>query len=162
MGIFNSKLRYGIQLCGKVRNLDSDPTQGFMEELQKAQNKLFHLLNNTRVNDRIKTRHIAQSLKMLSVNQMNAQVKLTEMRKAMNIKDYPIKGEIQLTNKNTRSSRSITRGDLIISGYSETSKHAFINDAAKNWNNALQKIKQCKSLYCSKREIIKYVTTLPF
>ena len=83
--------------------------------------------------------------------------------KAMNIEDYPIKGEIQLTNENTRSTRSITRGDLIISGYSETSKHAFINDAAKNWNNAPKKIKQCKSIYCAKREIKKicdYSTSL--
>ena len=47
--IYNSKVRYGLQLCGKVRENKEDPTQGYMEDLQKAQNKLLRLLNNTRI-----------------------------------------------------------------------------------------------------------------
>ena len=66
--IFNLKLRYGIHLCVKLRNLDSDPSQGVMEDLQEVQNKLFRLLHNTRINDRIKTINIAHDLKMLSDN----------------------------------------------------------------------------------------------
>ena len=53
--------------------------------------------------DKIKTKSISQLLKMLSINQINAQVKLTEMWKAMNIEDYPIKGEIQVANEENRT-----------------------------------------------------------
>ena len=67
-----------------------------MDDLEKSQNKLFRLLNNTRIKDKIKTKSIAQNLKMLSVNQINAQVKLTEMWKAQNIEDYPIQNEVQI------------------------------------------------------------------
>ena len=81
--IFNSKLRYGIQLCGKVRIQDNDPCQGYLEELQKIQNKMFGLLNNSRIKDKIRTKTICQDLKMLSVNQINAQTKLTEIWKAI-------------------------------------------------------------------------------
>ena len=67
-----------------------------MDDLEKSQNKLFRLLNNTRIKDKIKTKSIAQNLKMLSVNQINAQVKLTEMWKAQNNEDYPIQNEVQI------------------------------------------------------------------
>ena len=89
--IYNSKLRYGIHLCGKVRNLESDPSQRMMESLQKSQNKMFRMLNETRISDKINTKSIALHLNMLSVNQINAQVKLTEMWKANYVPNYPIK-----------------------------------------------------------------------
>ena len=68
--LFNSKLRYGIHLCGKIRTQDSDARCGLLDDLQKIQNKLFRLLNNTRISDKINTVTIANNLKMLSVNQL--------------------------------------------------------------------------------------------
>ena len=115
-------------MCGKVRNQDSDPTQGHMEDLQKAQNKLFCLLNNTRIKDKIKTKSIAEELKMLSVNQINAQVKLTEMWKSLNVENYPVKVEKQAAVDDHRLARSIKRGDLVLQGNSETNKAAFITE----------------------------------
>ena len=98
---------------------------------------------------------------MLSANQINAQVKLTEMWKAQYLDNYPIKGDKQTTNEENRSTRSTTRGDLIIHGNSEISRSAFINDASKMWNNVPVLIKQCKTLYSAKKQIKKFVTTLP-
>ena len=80
-------------------NLGSDPIEGTLDDLQKAQNKLFSLLNNTRIKDKIKTSFIARDLKMLSVNQINAQVKLTEMWKASNVVNYPINAEKRCTKR---------------------------------------------------------------
>ena len=91
--LFNSKLRYGIHLCGKIWTQDSDARYGLLDDLQKTQNKLFRLLNNTQICDKINTVTIANNLKMISVNQINAQIKLTEMWKASNMKNYPIKLE---------------------------------------------------------------------
>ena len=68
--LFNSKLRNGIHLCGKIRIQDSDARCGLLDDLQKIQNKLFRLLNNTRISDKINTVTIANNLKMLSVNQL--------------------------------------------------------------------------------------------
>ena len=54
----------------------SDSRQGCMDELQKVRYKLFRLLNNTRISEKINTKTIAVNLNMLSVNQINGQVKL--------------------------------------------------------------------------------------
>ena len=159
--IFNSKLRYGIQLCGKVRIQDNDPCQGYLEDLQKIQNKMFRLLNNSRIKDKIRTKTISQELEMLSFNQINAQTKLTEIWQALNVENYPIKGEVHSKSKENRT-RSNTRGDLVVQGKSEIYRSAFINDASKLWNNAPKTIKDCRTILSAKREIKKYITTLPF
>ena len=62
---------------------------------------------------------MAHDLKMLSANQINAQVKLTEMWKASNVKDYPIKLIKKESNFENMSNRSTTRGDLVLQGKNE-------------------------------------------
>ena len=47
-----------------------------------------------------------------------------------------------------------------ISG-SDRLKSTYINDGAKAWNLTPQVIKDCKSLYMAKKEIKKFVKTLP-
>ena len=56
--------------------------------IQKIQNKMFRILNNCTLKDKISKKSIASELKMLSVNQINAQVKLTESWKALNVEKY--------------------------------------------------------------------------
>ena len=65
--IFNSKVKYGLQLCGKVRTSELHQKQGYLMEIQKIQNKLFRLLNNSTIKDKIPTKNIANDLNMLSV-----------------------------------------------------------------------------------------------
>ena len=89
--IYTSKLRYGLQLCAKVRWEDSDTTDGVMKDLQKTQNKLLRFLNKSKIKDEINTKVILKKVKMLSVNQMNAQIKLTETWKALNNKNSALK-----------------------------------------------------------------------
>ena len=159
--IFNSKMRYGIHLCGKVRLVDEDPTQVFLEDLQKAQNKALRLLNNTRIKDKISTKTILANLNMLSANQINAQVKLTEMWKSRYVENYPIQNQKLNYNQDTRSTRASTRGDLTTGASTVKSQATFINDAIKVWNIAPLIIKNSKSLAIAKKEIRKFVTTLP-
>ena len=54
-GLFMSKIRYGLQLLGKVRLNESDPINKDMECIQKVQNKLLRLLTNTRLLDMVST-----------------------------------------------------------------------------------------------------------
>ena len=78
-GLFISKLRYGLQLLGRVRWNDSEAYNQTLEALQKCQNKLLRALNGSRVSDQICTKSLLLKFNILSVNQMNAQIKLSEM-----------------------------------------------------------------------------------
>ncbi len=159
--IFNSRLRYGVHLCGKVRLNESDPRQGSLDELQKVQNRLFRILNNSRIGDKISTNTMAQKLNMLSVNQINAQIKLTEMWKAVNNPNHPLKINKKSLEDVIVLTRSTTRGDLVIQGKNEMCHTSFLYDASKIWNNAPQNIKQCNSIYKAKKVIKQFTTTLP-
>ena len=98
---------------------------------------------------------------MLSVNQINAQVKLTEIWKTINVGNYPQLGIHKINNHNHMISRASSRRDLVVKGKTELRQSAFVNDAAKTWNNAPNAIKLNKSLSGAKREIKKFVLTLP-
>ena len=54
-GIFNSKIRYGLQLLGRVRLATLDPVCADFREIQLVQNKLLRSLNGTSLKDMIST-----------------------------------------------------------------------------------------------------------
>ena len=58
--------------------------------IQKCQNKLLRILNGTRISEKISTKSMLVKFKMLSVNQMMAQIKLIEMWKTTHVANYPI------------------------------------------------------------------------
>ena len=61
----------------------------------------------------------------------------------------------------SRSTRAITRGDLLIKGLTVKSQSTFLNDASKIWNKAPMSIKSCETLYTAKKEIKKCISQLP-
>ena len=67
------------------------------------------------------TNTILNNLNMLSVNQINAPVKLTEIWKSINIPDYPIISVKQEEIVGSRSTRAKTRGDVIQTASSQLS-----------------------------------------
>ena len=52
-------------------------------------------LNGTKVKDMVSISSLLSKFGMLSVNQLNAQVKLAEIWKAINVEDYPLNVEQQ-------------------------------------------------------------------
>ena len=134
---------------------------GIPNEYPKIQNKMFRILNNCTLKDKISTKNIACELKMLSVKQINAQVKLTETWKALNVEKYPHIVSQKVNTDGYMISRSSKKGDLIVNGKTELRQSSLKNDAAKNWNNAPEIIKQSKTLYSAKTLIKKFVQTLP-
>ena len=96
------------------------------------------------------------------MNQINAQVKLTEMWKAVNCGTNSLK----ITIKTKSSDAVITRADknvtLMEHGLTELCKKTFLNDAAHLWNSTPNSIKDSKSLYSAKKEIKTFVKSLPF
>ena len=87
--------------------------------------------------------------------------KPTEMWKSRYVENYPIQNQKLNYNQDTRSTRASTRGDLTTGASTVKSQATFINDAIKVWNIAPLIIKNSKSLAIAKKEIRKFVTTLP-
>ena len=98
---------------------------------------------------------------MLSINQMNAQIKLSEFWKASNDSKHPFAVYFPRRETNARASRSYEKGCKPELGKSNPTQSTFINDGIKAWNKAPISIKQCKSFYSAKKEIRKFVSTLP-
>ena len=59
--------------------------------IQLCQNKFARLLNGVRLFDSQSTKSLLTKIKMKSVNQMNCQIKLLEIWKALNFDNHPLK-----------------------------------------------------------------------
>ena len=70
---------------------ENDPTNKDLNAIQLGQNKLARILNGVRLTDNICTKPLLSNLKILSVNQINAQSKLLVMWKALNVERNPLK-----------------------------------------------------------------------
>ena len=75
-GLFTSKIRYGLQLYGKVRTQDQDPTNSDLKDIQIAQNRMMRAMVGKNLSDHVSTDDLLRMTNMLSVNQLNAQIKL--------------------------------------------------------------------------------------
>ena len=132
-----------------------------LESLQKCLNKLLRALNGTKVSDQISTRSLLVKFKLLSVNQMNAQVKLTEIWKSLHMENYPIRSVQLERNTDGTNTRARSSGQLKESKITHKSEKTFINDAVHIWNLAPTEIKNSTSLYSAKKVIKTFVSTLP-
>jgi hypothetical protein len=159
--LYMSKLRYGIQLYGNVRVSRDDPENKQLGNIQVAQNKYARFLHGANISDKIKTEIIYKELKILSVNQMMAQIKLQEIWKSQHSETYPIKWVTRNDITHDRRTRASTENVLIETYGGKTLNGTFINDAAKIWNRAPVDIKESTSLYAAKKNIKKFVRSLP-
>ena len=159
--LFMSKIRYGLQMLGKVRVEEDAPKNQLLVTIQKAQNKLVRLLTGTKIADKVSTRVLLEKCGLLSVNQTHAQIKLLEIWKSINVADYPIQVNRTFRPEEMATTRSL--GSTQIQEYGRTYKtqKTCINDATKIWNQSPLEIKNCASLYSAKRAIKVYAKTLP-
>ena len=110
--LYTSKLRYGLPLFGRIRWTVTDSTLKPFKELQLNQNKMLRFMNGSKIADKVSTKSILEKFGYLSVNQINAQMKLLDMWKATNIDKYPTKVK-KLECQNDRSTtRPVSSGKL--------------------------------------------------
>ena len=159
--LFNSKIRYGLQLLGNVRWLETDPLNQDLHTIQKCQNKLLRVLNGSRIKDMISTKSLLAKMNFLSVNQMNAQIKLSEMWKAVNVENYPVKINLVSRSDAVAHTRAVANGQITEDFCTTASQKTFLNDAKHIWNKVPNVIKECKTLLSAKKAIKCFVTTLP-
>ena len=89
--LYTSKIRYSVQLYGKVRFKDAEHEQVLLGSIQMAQNKLARFLNGNKLMDKIPTKQIFNELKLPTVSQINAQIKLLEVWKSQHSDQHPLK-----------------------------------------------------------------------
>ena len=68
---------------------------------------------------------------MLSINQLAAQVKLTEMWKAVNTENYPIQMAAQVIPEVGMATRADHQGRLLEPGHSKKTMQSFVGDASR-------------------------------
>ena len=100
-------------------------------------------------------------LNMLTVNQLNASVKLLEVWKALNVNDYPLKVQRQSSDDLRVSTRADTTEKPVEIGKSPVAQKTCVSDAIHVWNSALLSITNSATLSQAKTEIKKYVRLLP-
>ena len=157
-----SKLRYGLQLCNQVRTSQTDPTNSNMKSAQTAQNKLLRMLDRVTLKDHITSESLLIKYNLPSVNQLAAEIKLTEAWKTQNINNYPFKLEANNPNRcdGDRIVRASTTKKWKDMSKSKAASVSISRDCAKLWNNAPADIINAKSLCEAKRLIKKYSRTL--
>ena len=96
----------------------------------------------------ISTRSLIDKFGMLSVNQLNTQIKikLLEIWKAINVKDYPYKPTYIEREEAIVQTRACSAKILKEVARSNLSKGTFRNDALRIWNLAPSTIRDCKTL----------------
>ena len=73
---------------------------------------------------------------------------------------YPIKWEKDPKLVDART-RSIQKDSLLVIGKGQKLQSTFYSDAASLWNKAPECIKNAKTLYTVKKEIKKFVLSIP-
>ena len=102
-----------------------------------------------------------EKFKQLSVNQLNASIKLCDVWTAINLKNYPTK-VIQMTaDINSTHTRSSTSGKLKESGKIVITQATLMNDATRAWNKAPKEVHESLSYNFAKKNIRTFVKTLP-
>ena len=161
--LWMSKLRYGLQLCNTVRMSETDPSSAGMKAAQVAQNKMIRMVENVSLKEHIPSRNMLEKNGLLSVNQLAAQIKLTEVWKSINTNDYPIELENNQVKRQTND-RSVRESTIIHwkeDTKAKSAEESFLRDAAKLWNRAPSYIKEAKSLGIAKSQIKIYCKQLP-
>ena len=136
---------------GKVRTDKEDPMNSLLKKVQVAQNKFARFMAGKSLLDKIITEKILQDTKILSINQLNAQIKLQEVWKSTNIKNYRKQWETDPKLVDART-RSVQKKNLIVVGKSNKLQATFYSDAASIWNKAPDAIKNSKTLYSAKKK----------
>ena len=97
----------------------------------------------------------------MSVNQINASIKLLEVWKALNDGQHPLKITTQSVPMEGATTRASTRGRPVELGGSNRLRNAAIGDGIYIWNRAPAAVQDCVSFYQVKKTIKTYVKTLP-
>ena len=155
-------IRYGLQLCSKVKISNEDTKPSSMKELQLTQNRLLRMLNNTRIKDKVSTASMLEKFDLLSVNQLAASIKLQEVWKSLHVDGNPISLEPYNPHQNLKHELRYRSNRIFNDSHKlKITESSFNTDAARIWNTAPDEIRCATTLAAAKKEIKKYAKSLP-
>ena len=167
MGIVHSlwisKLRYGLQLCTKIRLNESEKNQENMKSLQLTQNRMLSAIGGTKIKDKISTSTLLQKYGLLSINQLATKIKMMEGWKIVNNEEYPLSLDPYNAKREENSHHLRTQPNRIFNDTSKLSRSesSFHLDTARLWNNSPSAVRNATSLSMAKSAIDIYCKTLP-
>ena len=103
---------------------------------------------------------MVEKFNILTVNQLNASVKLLEVWKALRV-DNPLIINRQENTAVGVTTRADTAGRPKEIGKSILTQKTCVSDAIHIWNKAPKSVTESNSLYQAKKEIRTYVRSLP-
>ena len=161
--LWMSKLRYGLQLCTKVRLTENDPTSTDLKSLQLTQNRMLRVIINCKIKDKISIKSMLEKCGLLSVNQLAASIKLVEVWKSLNREGYPIRLEPYNHNLPNQTHNLRPKPNRTLNDYCRLRKFesSFAIDAARIWNAAPKEITCASSLNSAKNAVRLYCKSLP-
>ena len=98
---------------------------------------------------------------MSSLNQLNCQIKLLEVWKALNVPGYPLEINLQEIKESRVSTRADAKNKPIEIGKTSLTQKSCVSDAIRLWNLAPENIQKSKNVTQAKAEIKKYSMQLP-
>ena len=156
-------MRYGLQLCIKVRLTNDDPTSADSKALQLTQNRMLRMINSNRIKDMVSNKSILEKFRLLSVNQTAASIKLVEVWKSFNQEGYPIAFEPYNQNLLNQIHDLWPQSNRVLKDNCRLNKckSSFSIDAARLWNAAPTEITAAPSLGLAKAAVRRYCKNLP-
>ena len=117
------------------------------------------MLTKTKLKDMVSTKSLLNQTNMMSVNQINAQIKDTGDLE--NFKHSRLKIEKQTVKDVGTVTRACTSGRLVEGGKSCISQKTCLNEAIRIWNQLPTNVTQCLSFNQVKIQFKLYAKTLP-
>ena len=133
----------------------------FSKKIQLVQNNMLQLINGSKISERVSIESMLSKFGMLSVNQINASIKLLEMWKSFNTPNYPLQVKQQSSGTNKINTRADLRCRPIEIGKRELTKNTCVSDAVRVWNLAPSSVTSSQSVNIAKKEIKTFVRSLP-
>ena len=118
-------------------------------------------INGTKIKDMVSIDSLMEKFGMLSVNQLNAQVKLAEIWKALHVDDYQLQIKQQISESTRVNTRADKIGKPIEIGRSNVTQKTCVSDAIWLWNMTPDQVRNSENLGLAKKEIKKFVRQLP-
>ena len=120
------------------------------------------MLDRVTLKDHVTAESLLLKYNLPSVNQLAAEIKLTETWKSINIQNYPFKLESNNHGRNDgeRNIRSTTTKEWKDISKTKAASISMSRDSAKLWNSAPANITYAPNLYCAKKQIKIYCRTL--
>ena len=157
-GIFMSKLRYGLAVFWPVRTKIDDPHSPAVKGIKVVFNRMLRILCGTVKQDRVSVKRMLEQLGWLSINQVAAEIRLTEVRKALNLNN----GLTDLFEKVQGSTRAATQNRIQLKGQrSKLKENSFLYPSVKLWNMAPLTVVMAKTESNARRAIREFVKSLP-